>query len=118
MPTLSTNAWLRFDEIRRALGIAQPRTVLEMGAGEGGLGAWLAGSYEYTGIEPDTESRAMAQSRLAPVGRGRVVAALDNSPIIPASTSCARSRCSSTSPTTSPRSRNGANTSCPTVGFS
>lgn len=76
MPTLSTNAWLRFDEIRRALRIARPETVLEMGAGEGGLGAWLARGYQYTGIEPDAESRVMAHARLAQVGRGRVVEAL------------------------------------------
>jgi SAM-dependent methyltransferase len=45
-----------------------------MGAGEGGLGAWLAGRYAYTGVEPDDRSRARAEQRLRAVGRGRVIA--------------------------------------------
>jgi SAM-dependent methyltransferase len=73
MPVLSTNAWLRFDAIRASVRRAQPRTVLEIGAGEGGLGAWLARYYTYTGIEPDADSRVTADARLAAVGRGRVV---------------------------------------------
>ncbi|MDQ1475388.1 MAG: glycosyltransferase 2 family protein [Actinomycetota bacterium] len=76
MPVLSTNAWLRFDAIRASVRRAQPRTVLEIGAGEGGLGAWLARHYAYTGIEPDADSRVTADARLAAVGRGRVVGAL------------------------------------------
>jgi SAM-dependent methyltransferase len=76
MPVLSTNAWLRFDAIRASVRRAQPRTVLEIGAGEGGLGAWLARHYSYTGIEPDADSRVTADARLAEVGRGRVVGAL------------------------------------------
>jgi SAM-dependent methyltransferase len=73
MPVLSVNAWLRFDAIRRALRTVRPHTVLEIGTGEGGLGAWLTRRYLYTGIEPDARSRAMAQARLGAVGRGRVV---------------------------------------------
>ena len=76
MPVLSTNAWLRFDAIRASVRRAQPRTVLEIGAGEGGLGAWLARHYTYTGIEPDADSRVTADARLAAVGKGRVVDAL------------------------------------------
>lgn len=45
-----------------------------MGAGEGGLGAWLAAAYSYTGVEPDDRSRARAEERLAAVGRGRMLA--------------------------------------------
>ena len=67
-------AWLRFDAIRRALRAAQPADVLEMGAGEGGLGAWLAERYSYTCVEPDDRSRAKAGERLAVVGRGRALA--------------------------------------------
>jgi SAM-dependent methyltransferase len=74
LPILSTSAWLRFDAIRQALRSAQPRDVLEMGSGEGGLGAWLAGRYAYTGVEPDARSRATAQARIAAVGGGRVLA--------------------------------------------
>jgi SAM-dependent methyltransferase len=73
MPVLSTNAWLRFDAIRQSLKTAAPQTVIEMGAGEGGLGAWLARHYVYTGIEPDSISRVTADARLAEVGRGRVI---------------------------------------------
>ena len=76
LPVLSTNAWLRFDAIRRGLRTARPNDVLEMGTGEGGLGAWLAAHYAYTGIEPDARSREVAQARLADVGRGRVVEGL------------------------------------------
>jgi SAM-dependent methyltransferase len=72
-PVLTTNAWLRFDGIRHGLGIAQPTTVLEIGAGEGALGAWMAGQYDYTGVELDDVSRATARQRLAGVGRGEIV---------------------------------------------
>lgn len=73
MPTLTTNAWLRFDAIRHNLQIAKPRTVLEIGAGEGGIGAWLAHRYDYRGVEPDADSRATAHGRIASAGRGHVV---------------------------------------------
>ena len=71
-PTLTTNAWLRFDTIRQDLRTAKPKTVLEVGAGEGGLGSWLATNFTYTGVEPDARSRAAANARLAP-GPGRFV---------------------------------------------
>lgn len=71
-PTLTTNAWLRFDSIRRDLRTAKPTTVLEVGAGEGGLGSWLASHFTYTGVEPDACSRAAASARLTP-GHGRIV---------------------------------------------
>src|SRR4029077_14588307 len=64
-PTLTTNAWLRFDTIRQDLRTAKPKTVLEVGAGEGGLGSWLAANFRYTGVEPDARSRAAANARLA-----------------------------------------------------
>jgi SAM-dependent methyltransferase len=77
-PVLTTNAWLRFDGIRHGLGIAQPTTVLEIGAGEGALGAWLAPQYDYTGVELDAVSRATASERLARVGRGQIVEQLSD----------------------------------------
>ncbi len=77
LPELTINAWLRFDGIRRGLLAARPGTVLEIGAGEGGLGAWLASRYEYVGIEQDDLSRATAQARLDRVGRGRLLRELD-----------------------------------------
>jgi SAM-dependent methyltransferase len=76
-PTLTTNAWLRFDTIRRDLRTAKPKTVLEVGAGEGGLGSWLASNFTYTGVEPDARSRAAASARLI-AGRGRIVEQLED----------------------------------------
>jgi SAM-dependent methyltransferase len=67
-------AWLRFDSIGRALRTARPHDVLEMGAGEGAMGAWLAGRYSYTCVEPDDQSRAKAAERLAAAGGGRALA--------------------------------------------
>jgi len=67
-------AWLRFDSIGRALRTAHPNDVLEMGAGEGAMGAWLASRYSYTCVEPDDRSRSKAEQRLAAVGRGRALA--------------------------------------------
>jgi SAM-dependent methyltransferase len=74
LPFLSMMAWLRFDSIGRALRAARPNDVLEMGAGEGAIGAWLASRYSYTCVEPDDQSRAKAAQRLAAVGRGRALA--------------------------------------------
>ena len=56
--------------------------------------------YTYTGVELDDRSRAAAEARIAAGGRGR--SSTRSSPTSPTatSTSCARSRCSSTSPTT------------------
>jgi SAM-dependent methyltransferase len=76
LPTLTTNAWLRFDEIRKGLRIAQPTAVLEIGAGEGGLGSWLARHYTYTGVELDDQSRAAAEARIAADGHGTINAQL------------------------------------------
>jgi cyclopropane fatty-acyl-phospholipid synthase-like methyltransferase len=77
-PTLTTNAWLRFDTIRHDLRIAQPRTVLEMGAGEGALGSWLARHYTYTGVELDEQSRTAAEARIAADGLGKINAQLSD----------------------------------------
>jgi len=78
LPTLTTNAWLRFDAIRKALRIAQPRAVLEIGAGEGGLGTWLARHYTYTGVELDDRSRSAAEARIAANGHGEIKAQLSD----------------------------------------
>ena len=76
------NAWLRFDAIWRGLVRAAPARVLEFGAGEGALGAWIATRSDYTGVEPDDRSRAVAERRLARArsegGRGRVVGSVDD----------------------------------------
>lgn len=66
LPQLTINGWLRFDAIARALRITRPRSILEIGTGEGALGAWLARRFDYVGVEPDETSRARAMRRLGP----------------------------------------------------
>jgi len=73
IPELTLGAWLRFDAIHDALKQVRPRTILEIGGGEGALGAWLSQRYDYTGVEPDRESFSKARARLERVGRGRVL---------------------------------------------
>jgi SAM-dependent methyltransferase len=67
------SAWLRFGSIRRALAAAQPGNLLEVGAGEGALGAWLAKRFDYVGVEPDESSRIVAIGRLRRIGRGHML---------------------------------------------
>jgi SAM-dependent methyltransferase len=74
------NAWLRFDGIRRGVSIASPLNVLEIGVGEGASATWIARRFDYVGVEQDDRSRAFAQARLGRVGRGRIVADLDDVP--------------------------------------
>lgn len=73
-PPLPLNAWLRYDLIRRALRDAGSdiRTVLEIGAGAGAIGARLARRYDYLGLEPDPDAHARAAERL---GAERVLCA-------------------------------------------
>ena len=54
--------------------------MLEVGAGQGGLGSWLARRYTYVGFEPDTASRAVAIDRIARTGLGNIVDHLDDPP--------------------------------------
>jgi SAM-dependent methyltransferase len=74
LPPLALNAWMRYDAIRRAFTVVPAGAhVLEIGAGQGGLGARLARRYVYTGIEPDRESARVAQPRIE-AQRGRFLA--------------------------------------------
>jgi SAM-dependent methyltransferase len=74
LPPLTFNAWLRYDIVRRRLaGLEDIRSILEIGAGEGALGARLAVDYDYTGLEPDERSFRRAEARLATIGRGRII---------------------------------------------
>jgi SAM-dependent methyltransferase len=68
---LTPNAWLRYGAIERMLP-AGLTDVLEIGCGQGALGARLAQRYRYLGVEPDKTSWTVAQRRIAAVGRGEV----------------------------------------------
>jgi SAM-dependent methyltransferase len=65
---------MRYDAIRRAFAVVPAGAhVLEIGAGQGGLGARLARRYVYTGLEPDRESARVARPRIEGQ-RGRFLA--------------------------------------------
>jgi SAM-dependent methyltransferase len=68
VPPLTLHAWLRFDLVRRMLP-ADARTVLEIGAGQGSVGAELARRYDYLGVEPDRSSFEVAARRIGERGR-------------------------------------------------
>lgn len=68
-PPLTLSGWLRLDVVERVLrGLDGCHYVLEIGAGQGALGARLAERYSYTGLEPDPAACARARSRVEPVG--------------------------------------------------
>ena len=71
LPPLSPNAWLRWDTVERIIP-AGVGSVLEIGCGQGAVGARLAAAHDYLGVEPDAQSCATAQGRVAAVGRGAV----------------------------------------------
>ncbi|HWG22570.1 class I SAM-dependent methyltransferase [Actinospica sp.] len=68
---LTPNAWLRYDVIQRMMppGVTD---VLEIGCGQGALGARLSARYHYVGLEPDPESFAVAEGRFARLENGQV----------------------------------------------
>jgi glycosyltransferase involved in cell wall biosynthesis/SAM-dependent methyltransferase len=68
---LTPNAWLRYAVIERMLP-AGLIDVLEVGCGQGALGARLARAYRYLGVEPDEASWNVARQRISAVGRGEV----------------------------------------------
>jgi SAM-dependent methyltransferase len=68
---LAPNAWLRFDLVSRMIPEGATE-ILEVGCGQGAFGARLAARYRYLGLEPDAESYAMAEQRIALGGRGEV----------------------------------------------
>lgn len=73
-PPLTMNGWLRWDVIQRILDdLDGVETVLEIGAGLGAAAVRLAERYEYVGVERDSTSFAVAQSRLARLGRGTIL---------------------------------------------
>ncbi|MDE3203952.1 MAG: class I SAM-dependent methyltransferase [Acidobacteriota bacterium] len=70
-PPLSPLGRLRWALVCEELGRIGPATVLEVGCGQGAVGARLAGRYGYVGVEPDRESFEVARQRIEPAG-GRV----------------------------------------------
>ena len=67
-PPLAPRAWLRYDLVDRLVGELRPATVLEIGCGQGSMGARLARRGRYLGVEPDAASGAVAEARVAPAG--------------------------------------------------
>jgi SAM-dependent methyltransferase len=65
---LPPNAALRYAVVRRLLAGLQPATVLEIGCGQGAVGARLAVGRKYLAVEPDLTSYRVAVSRIGPVG--------------------------------------------------
>lgn len=69
---LTPNAWLRYDLIRRMIP-SSVEDILEIGCGMGALGVRLSAQFNYLGLEPSSESFAVAEERMARGGgRGEV----------------------------------------------
>jgi SAM-dependent methyltransferase len=77
LPPLSIRAWLRFDIISRILDELQPKSIVEVGCGQGALGARLATRSDYLGVEPDESSFRVAKTRIDAVG-GKVLNGTDD----------------------------------------
>src|SRR5688500_3683867 len=67
-PPLTARARLRWAVVGPLLGRLAPTSILELGWGQGGFGARLAGLAGYTGVEPDESSWAVASERVTPLG--------------------------------------------------
>lgn len=68
-PPLTPNAWLRYDLIRRHLATLEiGASFLEIGCGEGAMGARLARRFRYVGYEPDPVSFHTAKRRIGSHG--------------------------------------------------
>jgi SAM-dependent methyltransferase len=63
IPPLSIHAWLRYDAIQRLLVQVEPRTVLEIGVGQGSVGVLLADRFDYVGVELDEQAAVTARRR-------------------------------------------------------
>jgi len=68
LPPLTPRAWLRWDVVSRLLDGVPTPTVLEIGCGQGAMGARLARRGRYLGVEPDAASGAVAEARVAAAG--------------------------------------------------
>lgn len=72
LPPLAPRAWLRYDLVDRLVGELHPTTILEIGCGQGSMGARLARRADYLAVEPDPTSYAVAEPRISGCG-GKVV---------------------------------------------
>jgi len=69
LPPLPPRAALRWDVVRRTVRDLAPATVLEIGCGQGAMGARLAAAVpSYTGVEPDHSSFEVARERIEAAG--------------------------------------------------
>ncbi len=72
-PPLTPNAWLRWGPIRRALRrVPRGARLLEIGTGQGAMGARLARRFDYLGVEQDADAAQLATARIGAAG-GRVL---------------------------------------------
>jgi SAM-dependent methyltransferase len=68
LPPLAIRAWLRYDVVAREVERLNPTSILEIGCGQGAMGARLAANHPYLGVEPDETSFAIARSRITAAG--------------------------------------------------
>jgi SAM-dependent methyltransferase len=68
LPPLTPRAWLRYDVVSRLLDGIPAGTVLEIGCGQGSMGARLARRGKYVGVEPDEASCSVARTRVEAAG--------------------------------------------------
>ncbi len=67
-PPLTARGSLRWGVVEPLLAGLHPATVLEIGCGQGAVGARIARHAAYTGVEPDDASYAVAAARIEPRG--------------------------------------------------
>lgn len=68
VPPLTARGWLRWAVVAPIVAELAPASVLELGCGQGAVGARLAATAAYTGVEPDAQSSAVARDRIEPLG--------------------------------------------------
>src|ERR1022692_1771843 len=56
---------MRWAVVRQIVKDLSPATILEIGCGQGAFGARLAKDGNYVGVEPDSDSFAVARSRIS-----------------------------------------------------
>lgn len=61
---LTISGWMRYDIVRDHIERLNPASILELGVGLGGISSLIADGRRYVGVEPDEESRRIAQERL------------------------------------------------------